>query len=124
AGRPPSGWAGRSDPPECPGLAAVTRRMRRPARGPPGAPPAPKVSADAAARPDGASVERASVDPLDDRGDALAEADAHGLEPVTSAASLQLVQQRGHQAGAGAAERVAEGDGAAVDVHPLRVGLQ
>ena len=38
--------------------------------------------------------------------------------------SLELVQQRGHEARARAAERVTERDRAAVDVHPLRIGVQ
>src|SRR5262245_62111482 len=53
---------------------------------------------------------------LEDRHVRLAAALAHGLEAVAAAGALQLGQQGGHQPGAGGAERVAEGDGAAVDV--------
>src|SRR5579885_913805 len=55
-----------------------------------------------------------SVEPLDDRAGAEAAAAAHRLQAVAAAAALQLVQQRGHQPGAGAAERVAQRDRAAV----------
>ena len=47
---------------------------------------------------------------------------AHGLQPVAAAARCKRVQQRGHQPGAGGAERVAERDGAAARVEPLEVG--
>ena len=47
---------------------------------------------------------------LDHRRDALADADAKGRDPVAGPAAAQLPDKRGHQAGAGAAERVAEGD--------------
>src|SRR5512134_786585 len=62
--------------------------------------------------------------PLDDGRDALAQPDAHRLQPVAPAASLQLVQERGHEPGAAAAERVAESDGATVDVDARHVGVQ
>ena len=51
---------------------------------------------------------------------ALAAADAHGLHAEGLVRLLEVVDQGGHDAGAGHAERVTEGDGAAVDVH-LRV---
>ena len=53
---------------------------------------------------------------LDDHRHALAATDAHRLEADGAAGVLEAVEQRGHDAGAGHAERVAEGDGAAVDV--------
>src|SRR5690606_486948 len=56
---------------------------------------------------------------FDDGDVGLASALAHGLEPVAAAGALQLVQQGRHEAGAGRAEGVAEGDRAAV-----RVGLR
>ena len=61
---------------------------------------------------------------LDDGGVGHAAALAHRLQAVAAAGALELVEQRGHQPGAGAAERVAEGDGAAVDVDlaPCRGG--
>ena len=52
---------------------------------------------------------------------ALADADAHRRDPVAAAAAAELVQEGGREAGAGAAERVAEGDRAAVDVEALLV---
>src|SRR5674536_152692 len=47
---------------------------------------------------------------------------AHGLQSVANAVLPHVVDQRGHQPGAGAAERVAECDRAAVWVHRLHVG--
>jgi hypothetical protein len=52
-------------------------------------------------------------DPLDDRDIGLAATFAHGQEAVAAAGALQGVDQGGEQAGAGGAERVAEGDRAA-----------
>src|SRR5438094_7693925 len=40
------------------------------------------------------------------------------------AALLERVEQSHHQAGTGGAERMPEGDGAAVDIHPVPVPLQ
>src|SRR6202050_198698 len=59
---------------------------------------------------------RPSVEPLDDHGHALTAADAHRLEDDGLAGVLERVEQGGHDAGAGLAERVAKGDGAALDV--------
>src|ERR1044071_2887950 len=56
------------------------------------------------------------LDALEDDGDALAAADAGGGEAVAAAAALQLVQRRQDEARARSAERVAQGDCAAVDV--------
>src|SRR2546430_1946221 len=64
------------------------------------------------------------LDPLDDGGDPLAEANAHGLEPIARAAPLELVEQRRHELRARAAERVAERDRAAVDVHTAHVRVK
>ena len=49
---------------------------------------------------------------------------AHRLQTVAAAGALELVEQRGHQASAGAAERMAERDRAAVDVDLAHVGVQ
>jgi len=51
----------------------------------------------------------------------LADADAEGRDAVFAAAPAQLADQGAGEAGARAAERVAEGDRAAVDVEPLFV---
>src|SRR5437867_2978398 len=56
------------------------------------------------------------AEPLDDRRVGHAPALAHRLQAVAAAGALELVEQGGHELGAGAAERVAEGDGAAVHV--------
>ena len=45
-------------------------------------------------------------EPFDDRRDPLPKADAHGLQPVALAGPVELVQERGHELGARAAERV------------------
>src|SRR5688500_5338959 len=63
-------------------------------------------------------------DPFDDGGVGHAAAFAHGLEAVAATGALELVEQGGEQLGARAAERVTEGDGAAVHVHALHVGLE
>src|ERR1044072_9906854 len=52
---------------------------------------------------------------------ALADADAHGRNAEPAAAAAQLAEKGGGEAGAGAAEWVAEGDRAAVDVEALLV---
>src|SRR6188768_1476134 len=62
---------------------------------------------------------RPRLQAFDDHGHALTAADAHRLEAVAAAAVLEAVEQRGHDAGAGHPERVAEGDGAAVGVELL-----
>ena len=49
----------------------------------------------------------------------MADPDAEGRDPVFPAAAAQLADEGAGEAGAGAAERVAEGDRAAVDVQPL-----
>ena len=61
-------------------------------------------------------------DPLEHRRQALAAADAHGLQAVAGLAAVHLAQQRGEDAAAGRADRVAERDARAVDVEPLEVG--
>ena len=63
--------------------------------------------------------DRALVQALHDHGHALAAADAHRLEAEGVVRVLQAVEQRGHDAGAGHPERVAEGDRPAVDVELL-----
>src|SRR3954451_1544991 len=56
-----------------------------------------------------------------DSGQTLADPDAEGGDAELAAAALQLADQGAGEAGAGAAEWVAEGDRAAVDVEPLFV---
>jgi hypothetical protein len=53
---------------------------------------------------------------LDNRGDALADADAHGAQRVSRLGGMQLARGRGEQASAAGAQRMADGDGAAVGV--------
>src|SRR5262245_53229142 len=55
-------------------------------------------------------------DPLDDRGGAHAGADAERGETGREVAPLHLVEQRSQYHGAGGAERMAHGDGAAIHV--------
>src|SRR5260370_5562935 len=59
-------------------------------------------------------------DPLEDGGDALPAADAHGDERVPAAGPAQLVQGLDGEDGAGGADQVAEGDPAAAEVDPVR----
>src|ERR1700738_1440387 len=61
---------------------------------------------------------------FDDGGVGHAAALAHRLQPVPAAGPLQLADQGGQQLGAGAAERVAQGDGTTVDVDPAHVGVE
>ena len=73
-----------------------------------------------------ASIARAApgsplIHPFDDRGDALADTDAHGGEAEAAAAFFHFVNKRRHDPGAAAAQRVAEGDGAAVDVELVEI---
>src|SRR5206468_12838380 len=53
---------------------------------------------------------------LDAERDAHAAADAERGQPLVQVALLHLVQQRDEHAGAGRPDRVADGDGAAIDV--------
>ena len=57
-----------------------------------------------------------SAQSFDHHRHALTAADAHRLEAERGVGLLQVVDQGGHDAGAGHAERVAERDRAAVDV--------
>ena len=58
--------------------------------------------------------------PLDAHGDAHAAADAQRRQALLGVALLHLVQQRDQHARAGGADRVADGDRAAVHVHLAR----
>ena len=64
---------------------------------------------------------RPRVGALEERRDALADADAQRREPVATVAAAQLVQQRDDEPRAAHPERMAERDRAAVDVHLLLV---
>src|SRR3984885_3057531 len=59
--------------------------------------------------------------PLDAHGDAHAAADAERGEALFRVALLHLVQQRDEHACAAGADGMADGDGAAIDVHLGRV---
>src|SRR5947199_1516119 len=60
---------------------------------------------------------------LDDGGVGHPAALAHGLQAEAPAAALELVEEGRHEAGARAAQGVTQGDGAAVDVDLLHVGV-
>src|SRR6476660_3295525 len=62
-----------------------------------------------------------SVRVFDDHGDALTAADAEGGQAALRVAPLHFVQERDEDAGAAGADRVAESDGATVDVDALPV---
>ncbi|GEM_PF-114405 len=76
-----------------------------------------------AARPESGPPEIGLVR-FPEAGDALADADAHGRSRPPAAPSPQLVQQRGGDPGAGAAERVTDGDRATVDVDQFAVAAE
>ncbi|GIT77066.1 MAG: hypothetical protein Ct9H300mP31_15970 [Acidimicrobiaceae bacterium] len=59
--------------------------------------------------------------PLDHHGHALAPANTHGLHAELLVGVLQAIEKGGHDAGAGHAERVAEGDGPAVHIQLVEV---
>src|SRR5438132_2386868 len=85
----------------------------------------PSIWIDPGMRPSGvwspaASLDsKGSVQAFDDRRVGHAPTFAHRLESVAAATALKFVQQGGHEPGTGGAERVAEGDGAPVGIHPL-----
>src|SRR5580704_10921556 len=79
---------------------------------PGGASPAQPVP-PALRRSDGAVDQRPGTEPA---------TTAHRLQAVPAVAPLELVQQRGHEPRSAGAERVAERDRSAVDVHALHVG--
>ena len=60
--------------------------------------------------PDGASHT------LDDYGDALPHADAHGAERITASPPLQFIGGRGQQPGAAHTKRMPQSDGTAVRI--------
>src|SRR5215216_7748910 len=66
---------------------------------------------------------RWSTEALDDHGVGHAAPLAHDLQAPTAVGALELVHERGGESGAGAAERVAEGDRAAVHVDLDHVGV-
>jgi hypothetical protein len=62
--------------------------------------------------------------PLDDGGVGHAAALAHRLQTVTGAALFQGVDERRHDAGTAGAQRVTDGDGAAVNVGFGQIGYR
>src|SRR5712671_5317257 len=66
---------------------------------------------------------RWSAQALDDHGVGHAAALTHHLQAPAAVGALELVQEGGGEAGAGAAERVTEGDGTAVHVDLRHVGV-
>src|SRR5947209_4421511 len=67
---------------------------------------------------------RHSAEPLHEGGGAEAAAAAHGDQAGLGIPAFQLGEQGREQPPAGRADRMAEGDGAAVDVHPVHVRLE
>src|SRR5437762_11748232 len=68
--------------------------------------------------------ENEQLQPFENRGGRLAEADAHRLQAELHVALLHLVEQRGHETRARAAQRVAQGHRAAVHVPVLELPAQ
>src|SRR5579884_2926758 len=66
----------------------------------------------------------ASLEPLDDGGDALAAADAEGGEAEPLVEHFQVVDEVGDEAAAAGAERVAQRDGAAVGIELTLVNAE
>src|SRR6202022_1812046 len=64
-------------------------------------------------------MENAPLDPLEDRGNALAAADTLGGERVATTDALQKTRRFARDTRSGGAQRVPEGDGTAVDVQGL-----
>jgi hypothetical protein len=77
----------------------------------------PELSEDELARVHGGDRGFFASGALDDERDALADSDAHGAERVAPAGAAELVHRGRDEARAAGAERVAEGDGAAIGIH-------
>src|SRR5438270_2267684 len=92
---------------------------------PPAGPPTSTSRSTPSATPRPTRIQRwsSTAETLDDGGVGHAAAFAHGLEAVAAAGALELVEQRGHELGARAAQRVTEGDGAAIHVDLVHVGM-
>src|SRR5512139_4063146 len=65
-----------------------------------------------------------SIHSFNNGGNALADADAHGCQAIPATAFLHFMHQGRHHARAAAAERMAQGDGAAVDVESVQLDAQ
>src|SRR5437588_3983353 len=65
-----------------------------------------------------------SAEPLEDHRHALAAADAHGLQTERLVTGAQTVEQGARDARSGHAERVTDGDRAAVDVELVDVDAE
>src|SRR5712692_9222200 len=112
---------------EPPGLSSVARAARR--RQPASAPADSTVLTRSYLRAMRSNIVRTaagsrsemSLDPLPDGGDALADPDAHRGQAVLGVAVCHLAHERTDQAGAAAAEWVAQGDRTAVDIDPLLI---
>src|SRR3954469_6176194 len=78
-----------------------------------------------ASRPTGGTREsvpgRRQSDSLEERGQALATADAHRLQPVAGVAAGHRAGEGSQDPAAGGPDRVPQGDARAVDVHPVEV---
>src|SRR3546814_17519345 len=64
-----------------------------------------------------------SSDLFEDCGEALPAADAHGLQAVAGSTTAQFAEHRGGDAGAGDADRMAEGDTRAIDVELVEAAV-
>src|SRR3954453_22336170 len=120
AGTPPAscgrGAGFRRPAPAAPTAPADARRRAasRPADHPESGDTTPRPTLAAA---DSTRTRAAGLQPLDNGGDRLAEADAHRRQPVTRVAPLELRDKRGRDPRPGGPERVAERNAAAVRIH-------
>ncbi len=64
------------------------------------------------------------LNPFDDDGRGHAAAGAHGREPAFQIAAFEFIQQRADQDGAGRADRMAEGNRAAIHIYLVAIELQ
>ena len=67
---------------------------------------------------------RRSLDSFDDRRDTLTDADAHGRETVAAAALFHFMDEGRHDPGAAAAQRMSQGNGAAIDVESVETDAE
>ncbi len=82
----------------------------------------PRPEAPPVTTADAPEISMSAPQQLDDRGVGLAAALAHRLQAVAEPVRPHAVHERGHEAGAGSTQRVAERDGAAVPVQQGGVG--
>ena len=106
------------------GLHTAHHRQRRSGRGrlalAKGAPTRTSYRPNGCQKPD-SSMPPAALHPFHEQGRPLADPDAHGGQATAAVGAFEPPHQGDQEPGSGAAQRVTEGDGAAVGVHDVRV---